>query len=72
MKQIIFGLTCLVMVFGFSLTASATIGVPDPLPTTAEECKQYGWEAYLVFKNQGDCVSFISTDGKNEPALLVE
>jgi hypothetical protein len=25
------------------------------------------WRTYVVFKNQGDCVSFVATGGKNEP-----
>ena len=34
-------------------------------PTTKDQCKDGGWEAF-GFKNQGDCVSFIATQGKNE------
>jgi hypothetical protein len=41
--------------------------LPPPLPTTTEACKNGLWRAYLVFKNQGDCVSFVATDGRNEP-----
>jgi hypothetical protein len=33
-----------------------------------DQCKKGGWETFLVFKNQGDCVSFIATGGKNQPA----
>jgi hypothetical protein len=40
----------------------------DALPTTADQCKKGGWESYGVFKNQGDCVSFVATGGKNPPA----
>ena len=36
-----------------------------PLPITKNECKNGGWE---TFKNQGDCVSFVATGGKNPPA----
>jgi hypothetical protein len=35
-----------------------------------ETCKKGGWQSYGVFKNQGDCVSYFSTDGRNPPALL--
>jgi hypothetical protein len=35
-----------------------------------ETCKKGGWLSYGVFKNQGDCVSYFSTDGRNPPALL--
>jgi hypothetical protein len=27
-----------------------------------------GWQGYVGFKNQGDCVSFVSTNGRNGPA----
>jgi hypothetical protein len=33
-----------------------------------DSCKQGGWRAFGVFKNQGDCVSFFATGGKNPPA----
>ena len=39
-----------------------------PLPTSKEQCKRGGWQAYGVFKNQGDCVSFVATGGRNHPA----
>jgi hypothetical protein len=38
------------------------------LPTTKDECKDGGWQSFGVFKNQGDCVSFVATGGKNPPA----
>lgn len=37
------------------------------LPSTASECRNGGWNTYGVFKNQGDCVSFVATRGKNRP-----
>ena len=45
---------------------------PDPAPptpTSADQCKNGGWQnyAWLAFKNQGDCVSFVATNGKNAP-----
>ncbi len=39
---------------------------PD-LPTSTEQCKKGGWQQYGVFKNQGDCVSYVQTGGKNPP-----
>jgi hypothetical protein len=49
-----------------------TINAPDPcappLPTSKDQCKNGGWRTYGVFKNQGDCVSFVATRGKNQPA----
>lgn len=35
---------------------------------TAEDCKKDGWKTYGIFKNQGDCVSFVATNGRNGPA----
>ncbi len=32
-----------------------------------DSCKAGGWQAYGVFKNQGDCVSFFATGGSNPP-----
>ena len=46
---------------------------PPPAPIEMYECKKDGWTLYLdadgyaLFKNQGDCVSFVATDGKNPP-----
>ena len=38
-----------------------------PPPTSAEQCKNGGWQHYgTTFKHQGDCVSFVKTNGKNE------
>jgi hypothetical protein len=48
-------------------TFSLSYSVPDPLPTSADQCKKDGWESYGIFTNQGDCVSFVATHGKNEP-----
>jgi hypothetical protein len=38
------------------------------MPTTKQQCKKGGWRSFGVFKNQGDCVSFVATKGKNPPA----
>jgi hypothetical protein len=41
----------------------------DCLPNTKEDCKNGGWQGFFgVFKNQGDCVSFVATGGRNPPA----
>jgi titin len=37
------------------------------LPTSKDQCKDGGWQSFGVFKNQGDCVSYVATDGKNPP-----
>jgi hypothetical protein len=42
---------------------------PVPLlPTSKEQCKDGGWQNYPQFKNQGDCVSFVETGGRNPPS----
>jgi hypothetical protein len=41
---------------------------PNGSPTTAAQCKKDGWMSYGLFKNQGDCVSFVATGGRNAPA----
>jgi hypothetical protein len=46
-------------------------------PQTTEECKKNGWKNFEnpdgspMFKNQGDCVSYVATHGKNEPGQNV-
>ncbi len=42
--------------------------VTEALPGNKDECKKEGWEDFGVFKNQGDCVSFVATGEKNWPA----
>jgi hypothetical protein len=36
-------------------------------PTSTDDCKNGGWQNYTnpTFKNQGDCVSYVATGGKN-------
>jgi hypothetical protein len=48
---------------------SPTTTLPDggPRPKTCDDCKKGGWQRYGVFRNQGDCVSWVATHGKNEP-----
>jgi hypothetical protein len=36
-------------------------------PIGKDDCKHGGWKGWPVFKNQGDCVSFVATEGKNPP-----
>lgn len=36
-------------------------------PTSAEQCKSGGWKVFGIFKNQGDCVSYVASGGKNPP-----
>ena len=38
------------------------------LPTKKAQCKAKGWQNFAgMFKNQGDCVSYVATKGKNPP-----
>jgi hypothetical protein len=48
---------------------SGDITVTDalPFPTSKEQCTNGGWQTFGIFKNQGDCVSFVATGGKNPP-----
>jgi hypothetical protein len=46
----------------------AKIEFAVPLPTSKDQCKNGGWKTFGVFKNQGDCVSFVATKGKNPPS----
>ncbi len=43
----------------------------DVLPLSADTCKREGWKRFRAdgarFKNQGDCVSFVATRGRNLP-----
>ncbi len=52
-----------------ALVATIIVSPPSLLPTRIDQCKAGGWEQYGVFKNQGDCVSYVTTDGRNQPAL---
>ena len=38
------------------------------LPTSKDQCKNGGWKTFPGFKNQGDCVSYVASKGKNNPA----
>jgi hypothetical protein len=45
-------------------TGDTVVTDSQPLPTSKEECNNSGWRTYGVFKNQGDCVSFVGTGGQ--------
>jgi hypothetical protein len=49
-------------------TGDIVVHDAQPLPTSKDQCKHGGWQTFGVFTNQGDCVSFVSTGGKNPPA----
>jgi hypothetical protein len=52
--------------FGDDLAFKASFS--SPLPTSKAQCMKGGWKTYGVFKNQGDCVSFVASGGKNPPS----
>ena len=54
--------------YGFSFGAGTQELSVTCLPRSKEECKDGGWRSFGVFKNQGDCVSFVTTGGRNQPA----
>jgi hypothetical protein len=62
--------------YGYQLNVAATVTVtvnpppPPPTLTSADQCKHGGWQGLTdgngtLFKNQGDCVSFVATNGTN-------
>jgi hypothetical protein len=53
--------------FGCGGVVIDNVSVVQVLPTTADQCKKGGWQGFGVFKNQGDCVSFVATSGNNAP-----
>jgi len=42
--------------------------VTAALPASKEQCKNGLWRDFGVFTNQGDCVGFVATGGRNAPA----
>ncbi len=52
-------------------TGGAPIGIavtPLQAPTSKNQCMNGGWQNFgSTFKNQGDCVSFVASGGKNQP-----
>ena len=56
----------------FDLNEAATlVTLPtgNPPPTSKSQCRHGGWKSFgTAFKNQGDCVSFVATRGKNQPS----
>jgi len=45
----------------------ATGSSSPPLPMSKNQCRNGGWRNFGRFKNQGDCISFVATGGKNPP-----
>ena len=56
-----------------SSSASTNIVIKYPVATSTGQCKNGGWHFVTddlgnLFKNQGDCVSYVATKGKNKGA----
>jgi hypothetical protein len=63
--------------FDFDLAFKAEFSTSaSDSPTTTAECMNNGWKAFEnpdgspMFKNQGDCVSFVASQGKNVPNTI--
>jgi len=52
----------------YSALCAAYTPPPPPLPTDKAQCLNDGWKGYSGFKNLGDCVSYVASNGKNKPA----
>lgn len=50
--------------YGLDFLGSVTFTAP---PMTTAQCTNGGWRSYGIFKNQGDCVSFVASKGRNLP-----
>jgi len=59
---------------GFELNVAATLAAaappPPPTPTSKDDCLNGGWQSLTddqgtAFANEGDCVSFVATGGRN-------
>ena len=54
-------------------SANTSILIKLPVATSDGQCKKGGWQFVTddlgnLFKNQGDCVSYVATKGKNKGA----
>jgi len=56
-----------VRVFDRVLSAAEIANQAQEMPSSKANCKQSGFQDFGVFKNQGDCVSWVATGGKNPP-----
>lgn len=47
------------------ITTDIVVHDGPAVPATKDQCKNGGWRSYGIFRNQGDCVSYIATGGRN-------
>jgi len=43
-----------------------TVADTRPLPTTKDQCRNGGWRTFGIFENQGDCVSSVTHQARQE------
>ena len=81
-RRILMVLTVALLMAAMMLGTALPAGAVDPcedgglcpppvdLPRSPEQCKNGDWQDFVVLgiKNQGDCLSFVTTGGKNLPA----
>lgn len=48
------------------LAGDITVTDAQPFPTSKEQCKNGGWQTFGVFENQGDCVSFVRRQARQQ------
>ena len=56
-----------------ALALASSAGAADANAAAKASCKNDGWKTLVradgtLFKNQGDCVSYVATNGTNEPS----
>lgn len=51
-----------------TIDLNESANVAPAVPTSVAQCMNGGWQSFGMFKNQGDCVSFVATGGKNPPS----
>ena len=49
------------------LAQNFTVVDTKPFPTSKEQCTNGRWRTFGLFRNQGDCVSYVATGAKNVP-----
>jgi hypothetical protein len=50
-----------------ALAGDLLVADAPALPSSKDQCKHGGWQTFGPFRNQGDCVGFVATGGRNPP-----